>query len=323
TGTLHLWREPQLPGVRVDSGVREGDAMTVHYDPMLAKVIARAEDRATALDRLRRALEELAVAGVANNRRFLLEVLGHPDVRAGATHTRFVDERRADLHAAPPGDDVTGRHAMAATLYLIDDRRRLMSPTPTGIQPGWRNNRWRWADQRFTAGGLDLKVHYRSDGPDKASMRVGDGPASDVRRLPGDAGAVVFEVDGLRTAVHVGAARGEIDGAHGVKALAIHGAGVTTELTVTPRFPARAAAAVAGGCAAPMTGLVLDVRVVSGDRVAVGDTLVVLEAMKMEHSLLAAHDGTVTTVHVKKGQMVDPDEVLVVLEADASTEVGP
>ena len=100
--------------------------------------------------------------------------------------------------------------------------------------------------------------------------------------------------------------------------MSVHGLGRTSELTLVPRFPERQASAVAGGCAAPMTGRVVEVPVAEGDRVEAGATLVVLEAMKMEHKLQAQADGMVTTVRVAAGQMVDPDEILVVVDSQES-----
>ncbi|MEM1181676.1 MAG: biotin carboxylase N-terminal domain-containing protein [Acidobacteriota bacterium] len=329
-GTLQLWREPSLPGLRVDSGVREGDEVTVHYDPMLAKIIAHGADRTTALGRLRRALETLAVAGVTTNRDFLIRALQHPDFEAGAADTGFVaaqlETLKSTLKSAETNgeaEDVISRHALAATLALIEARAQRPSPVPGGVPTGWRNNRWRWSDQHFTVGERELEVQYRTAGDQGVfEMRIGpDGDARTVRRVSNrgsreNAGGMTLEVDGLRSSVQIGTASGEIDGGVGITSLAVHGDGATTVFDVTPRFPPRTVDAVAGGCAAPMTGLVLDVRVAAGDRVKEGDTLVILEAMKMEHRLLAAHDGAVTAVHVEAGQMVDPDVVLVVVEAD-------
>lgn len=320
TGVLRLWREPQTPGVRVDSGVREGDEVTVHYDPMLAKVIAHGADRDEALRRLRRALLELAMGGVASPIGFLLNALEHPHFQAGALHTRFVDEQ------LPPGrrmrsvtPEIVERHAFAAALFLIEQRSHHPSPLPSSVPAGWRNLRWRPAEQRFVHGDDTLEVRYTATAPNVYTMSLGGSAQRSVRRSAGKSGkgGLRFEVDGLRAAVQVGASRGEIDGGTGITKLSIHGSGSVTELDVVPRFPPRHVDAVAGGCVAPMTGLVLEVRVREGDRVRAGDTLVILEAMKMEHRLQAAHDGVVEAVRVEAKQMVDPDDVLVVVTADA------
>ncbi|MEM7587798.1 MAG: biotin/lipoyl-containing protein, partial [Acidobacteriota bacterium] len=131
-----------------------------------------------------------------------------------------------------------------------------------------------------------------------------------VRLIEAEDGRLVAEIDGVRRRFHIG----EI-GQH----VAVHGAGCGSELEAISRFPQRAVSAVAGGCAAPMTGRIVEVRVAAGQQVAAGDTLVVLEAMKMEHQLQAAAGGVVAAVHVEAGQMVDPDKVLVVVEPQDDT----
>ncbi len=103
-GRLALYREPGGPGVRVDSGVAEGGAVTVHYDPLLAKLVVHAESRAAAIARARAALVAFPVLGVRTNGSFLLRVLDHPGFRAARTHVGFVDEHLADLVAAPGAD---------------------------------------------------------------------------------------------------------------------------------------------------------------------------------------------------------------------------
>ena len=128
--------------------------------------------------------------------------------------------------------------------------------------------------------------------------------ALDVRLVHAEGEHLVVEIDGVRRRFQV---------APGADALWVHGLGRVSGLAPVPRFPERQAAAVAGGCAAPMTGRVVEVPVAVGDLVSAGTTLVVLEAMKMEHRLQAQADGEVQEVRVEAGQMVDPDEVLVVV----------
>ncbi len=184
---------------------------------------------------------------------------------------------------------------------------------PAGVPPGWRNNRWRPQEQSFERhDGARLTVRYVAHANDRFTADVdgagGDEPRKiDARIVEADGRALVVEAGGVRRRFHV--AR------HGRDRLSVHGLGRVSELTVVPRFPERAAAAVAGGCAAPMTGRVVEVAVKEGDEVKAGDALVVLEAMKMEHRLLAQTGGVVREVRVQAGQMVDPDEVLVVVEA--------
>ncbi len=312
TGPVALWVVPELPGVRIDGGVEAGDEVTVHYDPLLAKVIAHGRDRPEALRRLHRGLSELAVGGLVTNRDFLLAALEHEAFRRGDADTGFVDRHLPPASRVRPQDtDVLELHAVAATLHVFHQRRQKPGPVPPGIPPGWRNNRWRPQEQVFEHAGGRIAVHYATHGHDRFTADVavaGDderGPRTLAARLvDAGEGALIAEVDGVRRRFRVGGRD---------STLAVHGLRRVSELAFVPRFPERAASAVAGGCAAPMTGRVVQVRVAEGDRVNAGDTLVVLEAMKMEHALEAHADGVVATVRVRAGQMVDPDEVLVVV----------
>ncbi|MEM1202522.1 MAG: biotin carboxylase N-terminal domain-containing protein [Acidobacteriota bacterium] len=310
TGTVDLWSVPDLPGLRVDSGVEEGSRIGIHYDPMLAKVVAHGRNRAEALDLLRRGLSDLAVGGVVTNRDFLLAVLDDDAFRRGEVDTSFVDrhlppERRR--RAAPP--EVLERHAIACTVFLFAERQGDPWPTPPGLPPAWRNNRWRPQGETIEHRDLRFEVSYLPQGD--GSLRVGvagAAPETEVRFAPVDGhGLWSIEIAGVRRRYRI--ARGSEDGR-----LWIHGSGTVTDWHPIPRFPERTEARSAGGCAAPMTGRVLEVLVEVGDTVEAGAAMVVLEAMKMEHRLEAPTGGMVQEVRVTAGQMVDPDDVLVIVE---------
>ncbi len=313
TGTVALWTVPEgLPGLRVDSGVEQGEAVGVHYDPMLAKLIAHGRDRTEALRRLHRGLSELAVGGLTTNRDFLLAVLEHDAFRRGEVDTAFLERHLPPAaRARPVGSEVLESHAAAAALYLFHARRQQPGPLPAGIPSGWRNNRWRPQEQTFEHASGRLTVRYTARAGDHFEIDVaaGDGAqphSRSARLVAAGSGALVAEIDGVRRRFRI--ARHGADGR-----LSVHGLGRVCELTPVPRFPQRRAAAVAGGCAAPMTGRVVEVLVAAGDRVSAGTPLVVLEAMKMEHRLEAHADGVVQAVRAESGQMVDPDDVLVVI----------
>ncbi len=350
TGTVVLWAAPEVPGVRIDSGVEQGSRVTVHYDPLLAKVIAHGRDRGEALRRLHRGLSELAVGGLVTNRDFLLAVLEHDAFRRAEVDTAFIDRHLPPASRLRQVDtQVLELHAVAATLHLFHQRRKRPGPVPAGIPPGWRNNRWRPQEQAFEHAGASLTVRYVARGRDRFTIDVATTLApGQVEREPRTLtarsvsardGVLVAELDGVRRRFRIGGSNQGLSdqglsdqglsahglSAHGLSAhgLSVHGLGRVSDLTLVPRFPKRKASAVAGGCAAPMTGRVVEVAVAEGDRVKAGATLVVLEAMKMEHRLEAHAGGMVRTVRVEPGQMVDPDDVLVVvapLAGDGETE---
>ncbi len=304
TGRVALWEPAVLPGVRYDSGVEVGTEVGVHYDPMLAKVIAHAPTRDQAIDRLVAALRRLGVAGVTTNRHFLLAVLEHPGFRAGRFDTHFIAEHLpAEARETPRDPGVERAHAIVATVWSHEQRRRSSDgPLPASIPSGWRNNRYRPQRVGFDVAGEPLDVEYVAGAPGAFTVTVA-GVSSDVRLHAGDA----VEIDGVRRRYRVAAADDLV---------VVHSPLGTTTLRELPRFPPVRRDEVAGGCVAPMTGVVRAVHVAVGDRVAKGTVLLVLEAMKMEHEMVAQADGVVQEVRVEVGQMVDPDVVLVVVEAD-------
>jgi acetyl-CoA carboxylase biotin carboxylase subunit len=304
TGAVALWEPVDLPGVRYDSGVEAGTEVGVHYDPLLAKIIAQAPTRAEATRLLRRALAALGVGPIATNREFLLAVLDHEAFAAGALHTHFIEQHLPAAARQATRNPAHDRiHAIAAALWEHVGRRRAGGPLPESIPSGWRNNRWRAQDASFVVGGERVDVRYVAAPGDRFAIE-GDGPSSAILHAV-DAGGLSVEIGGVRRRFAV-AAHGDV--------LVLHGPLGTATLTPVPRFPLAEREDLVGGCLAPMTGIVREVRVKEGDAVEKGTVLLVLEAMKMEHQMIARDVGVVTQVRVEVGQMVDPDEVLVVVE---------
>jgi propionyl-CoA carboxylase alpha chain len=284
---------------------------------MLAKIIAHAPTRAEATARLVRALEGLGVAGLETNRDFLLATLRHPAFEGGRLDTLFVARHgppAARRRAPDAAADVL--HASAAAVWAHERRRAVPGPIPESIPSGWRNVRWRPQRVTYRLRDRELTVAYVAgrDGRFDVEVAAGDERhAAAVRLVAIDEGGLALEVDGVRVPLTV------VEDENG---LVLHGARGTAELTAVPRFPPARADAVAGGCAAPMTGVVRDVRVTVGDRVGAGTVLIVLEAMKMEHEITALADGVVTEVRVEVGAMVDPDVVLIVVEPSGEPDAA-
>ena len=336
TGRVALWEPAALPGLRYDSGVEEGAEVSVHYDPMLAKVIAHGATRDEATARLARALGRLGVAGVTTNRDFLLSALTHPAFQAGDLDTHFIEKHLPPETRRTLSDPETLRlNAVAATLYGHAQRKAAGGPLPPGIPSGWRNNRWRPQDVRFESNGQSIVVHYvvNADGSFAVEVKAGV-PEDDARDTGnGDHGTKVSETgepggplrallsdfDGTGLTMELDGVRRRYRVVEEGERVFVHGMSGPSELTKIPRFPASRGEELAGGCVAPMTGVIRKVNVSAGDSVEKGTVLLVLEAMKMEHQLVAHATGVISEVRVEVGQMVDPDEVLVVLDAaDAS-----
>ncbi|HVK78237.1 MAG TPA: biotin carboxylase N-terminal domain-containing protein [Kofleriaceae bacterium] len=304
TGTLAAFEVPTVPGLRVDTGVRTGSEVGIHYDPMLAKLIAHAPTRGEAAGLLAWALEHATVAGVTTNRDLLARVLRHGAFLAGELDTHFLDRHR-ELASATLAPDVLTRAAIAATVWQHEAARRAPRPLPQ-VEPGWRNVHH--ADQRagWRAGDTVVDVAYRNLGGGALAVRVGDA-RHDVRVVAADDGAITWQQDGLvRRARVVPVAGG---------ALALSGPGWAVTLAPEPRFPERGAEVAPGSLVAPMPGKVVKVLVAAGDAVAAGATLLILEAMKMEQPVVAPVAGTVAQLAVAAGDQVEADQLLAVVTA--------
>ena len=301
TGTLHAYEEPIELGVRFDSGVEQGSVIGLGFDPMLAKVIGEGDDRRHAARVLAKALRRLHIGGVTTNRDFLVNVLESEAFLAGDTTTDFID-RISPAPTIELGEDELRRVATAAALWL-QARNRVEAPVLASVPTGWRNARLPSQEVRFAVGGDEITIQYASqrDG----SFRLDDGDIAHVHAV--DEWDIDVEV-GNRRATYGVTAAGE--------RLFVQTPQTTVTLEVVPRFVAPGAAAVAGGTIAPMPGVVLDVRCAVGDRVEPGQTLVLLEAMKMEHPVKAHEHGSITEVRVAKGDQVENGAVLVIIEAD-------
>jgi propionyl-CoA carboxylase alpha chain len=303
TGTLHRFAIPDLPGVRVDSGVEDGSVVGTSYDPMLAKVIAHGRTRAEAARALARTLATARIHGVTTNRDLLVGILREPEFLAGGTDTGYLT--RHDPTALGSDDAVGPVHAVAAAL-ATQAGNRAAAPVLGGVPSGWRNVGGQPQRVAYTKGERSLEVAYtfRRGGPEVAV----DGEPLAVRLVRAAPDAVELEVDGVRRAYAVHRVPGWsfVDGPDGSAALA-----------EVPRFADPNAVAHAGSLLAPMPGGVVRVLANRGDPVRAGQALVVLEAMKMEHTVVAPVDGIVAELAVAPGDQVDTGQVLAVVQESA------
>ncbi|MBI4514950.1 MAG: biotin/lipoyl-binding protein [Deltaproteobacteria bacterium] len=312
TGTLVRWETPAVPGIRYESGVETGSEVTIYYDPMLAKVIARAPGRAEAVRRVAKALSGMRVHGLRTNIPLLLAVLRHPEFVAGNLDTHFIAKHIALAQRRTPAQaEADSVHAIAITLWL-QQQRRAEAPVLRGLPSGWRNNPSQMQETAFTSGEATITVRYRVHSGDDIEVIV-DGKSLKAAVLSCDATHVALAIDGVRRSCTL-LAHADIHYAHSALG--------SSELRELARFPPPEREEVAGGCHAPMPGKILSVRVTVGQTVKKGAPLVILEAMKMEHEVAAPHDGVVREVKVETGQQVDAGEVLVVLETDEHGKAG-
>jgi 3-methylcrotonyl-CoA carboxylase alpha subunit len=291
--------------VRVDTGVREGDEVSIHYDPMVAKVIAWGTDRLEAIERLRVALEATDVDGLRTNTRFLWEILGHESVRAGDVSTRLLESglppsgaTEADLQAAWLIGAIVGSQVTGTGPFDGPPR-----PTPWGQRVGFRLNGPTSLRVPLALGSERRWLRLRPAGPD---LQVElDGRTHLLEGCTLDGEGITGRVDGQPFEARFEA---RVDG------FALRRQCLRFDFVEDPGADHHASAEHEGHLRSPMPGLVLDVRTRAGDKVEAGAVLVVLEAMKMEHSLSAPWAGTVAAVAVKPGDRVEEGVELVVLE---------
>ncbi len=308
TGTVAAFAPASEPAVRWDSGVAAGSVVGVDFDPMLAKVTAHGRTRAEAASRLALALERLHLGGVTTNRDFLAAVLRSPAFLAGDTTTDFIERVQPRLEVER---DQAGLERLGPVAALwLQGRNRVDATVQPTLPGGWRNARLPAQTVGLRWGDAETVVRYRAqrDG----TFVVGDSSVAIVHRWAPD--AIDIEVDGERATARV-----TLDG----NRLHVSIGTSTATLELVPRFVVPGPAEVAGGFVAPMPGTVLDVRVAAGDAVSAGQTLVVLEAMKMEHHMSAPADGVVAEVRVAAGDQVANGAVLLLFEPDAEPDAGP
>jgi acetyl-CoA/propionyl-CoA carboxylase biotin carboxyl carrier protein len=300
-GRVLAWKEPE--GVRVDSGIAEGVVVGSDYDPMLAKIIAHGADRAEALDRLDAALRLTVLLGLGTNIGFLRALLADPDVRAGNLDTGLVGRRVDELAKSELPADVVG---LATGIALLDLEPRGAVVDPFDIPGGWRVGEHAWTTRRVVAAG-HAPVEVRSRGRAASAEIVIDGGAT-LR--------VSTTADHRHTQAGLTRAYAVARGDDGVLWVSRDGHSWAIREQEALEAAAEEAAGAGGPVVSPMPGTVTVVEVAEGDRVAAGQRLVAVEAMKMEHVLTAPVDGTVRELRVRPGVAVAKDAVLLVVEAD-------
>ncbi|MEU2059652.1 biotin carboxylase N-terminal domain-containing protein [Streptomyces sp. NPDC013455] len=284
TGTLHRLAVPS--GVRLDTGYADGDTIGVHYDPLLAKVVAHAPTRAEAIRRLAGALESAAIHGPVTNRDLLVRSLRHEEFTGGRMDTGFYDRHLTALTTPAPDPYAP----LAAALADAHGRSRF---------GGWRNVPSQPQVKRYAVAGQEHEVRYR---------HTRQGLAADgVRVVHADAGLVVLEIDGVQRRFEVARYGDQVHVG-------------TTRLTALPRFPDPTARLAPGSLLAPMPGTVVRVAegLVEGATVRAGQGLVWLEAMKMQHQITAPATGTLTALHAEPGRQVEPGTLLAVVQETSS-----
>jgi 3-methylcrotonyl-CoA carboxylase alpha subunit len=311
TGRLTRLRPPAADAhVRIDTGVREGDTVTPFYDPMIAKLIVWDRDRDGALRRMAAALQDYEIAGPTTNVAFLRRLCLHPAFVRGDLDTAFIERHRADLLPEAEAPDSTVQ-ALAALAVIKARELAAKATTAASADPGspWAlTDGWRLNDEghdviRLAHGGTPISVALRY--ARQGGYVLGDVPAW--AELSDD-GTLTADFGGLRLRAAVALAGSD---------LTIIAQGVTWRFTVVDPFAAEDEEGGHGGVTSPMPGKVIQVLARNGDAVTRGQPLLILEAMKMEHTIAAPVDGRIAALNAAVGEQVNEGVVLVTFEEDA------
>ena len=299
TGTLIAYENDTNIDARWDTGIEQGSVVGTDFDPMLAKVITKGKTRIDAANKLALALETMHIGGVTTNRDFLVASLRTKDFLDGKTTSDFIEKTNPQRAVILEGSML--ENALSAAALWIQGQNRESANILKEIPTGWRNSRLPRQKINFRYLEKDLEVTYKANRD--GSFDVNDGTVA--RVVKWTSSGIDIEVNKSRFFSKVTRDNDNI---------VVHGPWGDALFTILPRFTLPGSEAQAGGLIAPMPGKVVDLKVKTGSKVKKGDTLVILEAMKMEHQVKAPEDGKITKVLIKKDDQLENGALLMVLD---------
>ena len=299
TGTLIAYETDEDIDARWDTGIEQGSVIGTDFDPMLAKVIAKGKNRTDAANKLALALQSLHIGGVVTNRDFLVASLRSKHFHKGQTTSDFIEKAKPQRSVILKGQQLE-QVVTAAALWIQGENRNnasLLKDAPSG----WRNSRLPRQKIIFEYSDKEINVTYKSNRD--GSFDLNENTKANI--IKWTYGGIDLEVNNTRFFSKV--TRKNDD-------LVIHGPWGDALLKILPRFTLPGSELQAGGLVAPMPGKVIDLKVKVGSKVKKGDTLVILEAMKMEHQVKAIEDGKVTQVLIKQDDQLENGALLMIVE---------
>ena len=299
TGTLIAYENDINIDARWDTGIEQGSVVGTDFDPMLAKVITKGKTRIDAANKLALALETMHIGGVTTNRDFLVASLRTKDFLDGKTTSDFIEKTNPQRAVILEGSML--ENALSAAALWIQGQNRESANILKDIPTGWRNSRLPRQKINFRYLEKDLEVTYKANRD--GSFDVNDGTVA--RVIKWTSSGIDIEVNNSRFFSKVTRDNDNI---------VVHGPWGDALFKILPRFTLPGSEAQAGGLIAPMPGKVVDLKVKTGSKVKKGDTLVILEAMKMEHQVKAPEDGKITKVLIKKDDQLENGALLMVLD---------
>ena len=308
TGPIKLFATPEGEGVRIDSGVETGDEVTPFYDAMVAKLITYGETREDARLKMRSALRDTALFGPLNNRDFLLDVLDRPDFIHGAATTAFIDDNFGDAFL-PPGVSSSDLAVAAATQHVLAmEHHHSQSASVNEELLDWVSMGRVTDTRRYDLGEQTYDVSLVPLSVGEYEVTVND-QTHHVRITDMGDSHVITEIDGLAHRYHY----------HDEAPATLYLSSDTLSMMLadSTRIPPEAQDAAGGGTiTAPMHGQLLSIDVAAGEAVQKGQRIAVLEAMKMQHEIIAPGDGCVVEVAASAGKQIGAGDVIMMLELD-------
>jgi len=299
TGKLVAYRFSDSVDARWDSGVEEGSVIGTDFDPMIAKVITWGETRVDAANKLSFALEDLHIGGLITNRDFLVSTLRKKEFLEGKTTTDFIEKYKPQRSYKPNEEDLINASS-AATLWLHQNNHRNAKTMQT-LPSGWRLGRLPDQSISFICGDDDCQIYYRS---------LRDGSYMINESIP----ATIYEWTHNSISLEINNRRFKSKITFSDDLIIVKMPWGDCSLSIQPKFILPGSEKVSGGLVAPMPGKVIELKVKVGSKVKKGDSLVILEAMKMEHQVSAPEDGKVKEVFIKKGEQLENGALLMVLD---------
>ena len=299
TGTLIAYESDTNIDARWDTGIEQGSVVGTDFDPMLAKVITKGKTRVDAANKLALALESLHIGGVTTNRDFLVASLRSDDFLKGKTTSDFIEKSNPQRAVVLKGSAL--ENATSAAALWIQGQNRENANILKEIPTGWRNSRL--PRQKMTLSYLDNEVEVTYKSNRDGSFAVNEETTAKV--IDWTPSGIDIEINTSRFYSKITQADDNI---------VVHGPWGDALFKILPRFTLPGSEIQAGGLIAPMPGKVIDLKVKVGSKVKKGDTLVILEAMKMEHQVKASEDGKVTKVLIKKDDQLENGALLMVVD---------
>ncbi len=293
TGTVDQFNFPQVDGLRVELGIKDGSQVTIYYDPMIAKIIVRDESRSAAHRKMQYVLRNLVCLGLTTNQYFLLRILQNDDFLSGKYNTHFVEGLNLE-NSQEPGPEAVVFSAIAVTLFNWEKReknRSLLRSLPSG----WRNNFFTCQQEKFLVGEQEITITYRFK--NGIFYFYENEQEYSVTLINAGDRAIQVEINGWQSRFiisrnkHIFYVHNELLG--------------VVSLHLKPRFPEKISQKIKGGYESPMPSAVVKILVTEGQEVEAGQGLLVLSSMKMENTIHAAEKGVVEEIYAREGASVE------------------